>query len=67
MPVLITALVAIGIQAAALFSRRVRRGANAPQQAVGSAGTLPVGARRPRRIGRLTVAGATLLAAESPE
>jgi len=56
MPVLITALVAIGIQAAALFSRRVRRGANAPQQAVGSAGTLPVGARRPRRIGRRSAA-----------
>ena len=40
MPVLITALVAIGIQAAALFSRRVRRAPNAPQGAIGGAGGL---------------------------
>ena len=61
MPVLITALVAIGIQAAAFFSRRMRRAANAPQQADGGAGVLPVGARRlgarrPRRIGRRSAA-----------
>ena len=56
MPVLITALVAIGIQAAAFFSRRVRRAANAPQQADGGAGVLPVGARRPRRLGRRSAA-----------
>jgi hypothetical protein len=56
MPVLITTLVAIGIQAAALFSRRVRRAANAAQSSDGGAGGLPVGARRPRRIGRRSAA-----------
>ena len=56
MPVLITALVAIGIQAAAFFGRSVRRAANAPQQADGGAGGLPVGARRPRRLGRRSAA-----------
>jgi hypothetical protein len=56
MPVLITALVALGIQAAALFSRRVRRAAKAPQQADGGAGGIPVGARRSRRIGRRSAA-----------
>jgi hypothetical protein len=56
MPVLITALVAIGIQAAALFSRRVRRAANAPQPSDGRAEGLPVGARRPRRISRRSAA-----------
>ncbi len=56
MPVLITALVAIGIQAAALLSRRVRRAPNAPQGADGGAGSLPVGARRPRLISRRSAA-----------
>jgi hypothetical protein len=50
MPVLITALVAIGIRAAALLRRRVRRDPHVPQGAGGGAGGLPVGARRPRLI-----------------
>jgi hypothetical protein len=51
MPVLITALVAIGIQAATLLRRRVRRAPHVPQGGGGGgAGGLPVGARRPRLI-----------------
>ena len=48
MPVLVTALVAIGIQAAALLRRRLERATVAPQAAVAEAGMRPVGARRPR-------------------
>ncbi len=52
MPVLITALVAIGIQAAALVGRRLRQTPVAQQGAVPGTQPRPVGARRPRLIGR---------------
>lgn len=52
MPVLITALVAIGIQAAALVGKRLRRAPVARQGAVAGVELRSVGARRPRLITR---------------
>jgi hypothetical protein len=52
MPVLITALLAIGIQAAALVGKRLRRASVARPAAVAGVDLRPVGARRPRLISR---------------
>ena len=48
MPVIITALVAIGVHAAHLLGRRMRRGGGAGRKSVEGAPPAPVGARRPR-------------------
>ncbi len=51
MPVILTALVAVGVQAARLLGRRIRRGALQGQKPP-TADQPPVGARRPRLASR---------------
>lgn len=55
MPVIITTLVALGVHAAAVIVKKIRRLPPSPE-AEGERPAQPVGARRPRRMNRRSAA-----------